>query len=337
MSAPGSSGDQGGQPLATSSNAPEASAAGGPAGDAGQLELSIVIPSWNTRDLLRVCLRTIAEADTPEHEIIVVDNASADGSADMVAAEFPDVRLIREDTNTGFARGCNIGIAAATGRFVLIHNADTEVYPDSIRLMLDFLRANPAYGAAAPRLVNADGSTQGGCMAFPGWWTPLFFGTPLERWFPNSPELKRYFLRAFDHESDCDVDQPPAACFLVRHDVLREVGAFDEQFWLFFNDVDLSLRLSKAGYRTRFVADARVMHHVGASTSQFQAMHVEWQKNRLAYYRKHFGKLGGAWVKACVGLTFWDYRITQGWRKLRKRPHEPVAPMRAAYQEFKRL
>lgn len=304
------------------------------------LKLSIVIPSWNTRDLLRVCLQTLRDADLPDHEVIVVDNASADGSADMVAIEFPEVRLTREATNTGFAKGCNIGIAQATGEFLLIHNADTEVAPDAVRLMLDALEADPGLGAAAPRLVNQDGSTQGGCMAFPGWWTPLFFGTPIERWWPNSPEMRRYFLRSFDHEHDCDVDQPPAACFLVRHSVIREIGAFDEQFWLFFNDVDLSLRLAKAGYRTRFVAAAKVMHHVGASTKQFQSMHVEWQRNRLAYYRKHFGKLGGRWVKACVGLTYWDYRITQAWRRWRKQPNkpaEPIEPMRAAWQEFKKL
>lgn len=300
-------------------------------------KLSIVIPSWNTRDLLRVCLRTIREADKPSCEIVVVDNASADGSADMVELEFPEVKLVRNATNTGFAKGCNRGFEEVSGEYVLIHNADTEVYPDALRLMLDFLDAHPGHGAAAPRLVNADGSTQGGCMAFPGWRTPLFFGTPLERWFPNSRELRRYFLRDFDHAHDCDVDQPPAACLLVRHAVLREIGPFDEQFWLFFNDVDLSLRLAKAGHKTRFVAGARVMHHVGASTSQFASMHVEWQKNRLAYYRKHFGKLGGAWVKACVALTYWDYRITQWWRKRRGKPAEPIEPMRAAYLEFKQL
>lgn len=297
--------------------------------------LSIVIPSWNTRELLRVCLRTLEEAEKPESEVIVVDNASHDGSADMVAVEFPDVKLIRNGTNEGFAKGCNRGIAEATGELVLLHNADTEVYPDALALMIAYLDEHPGHGAAAPRLVNADGSTQGGCMAFPNLWTPLFFGTPLERWAPNSRELRRYFVRDFDHETDCDIDQPPAACMLVRRSVLDEIGPFDEALWLFFNDVDLSLRLAQAGYRTRFVKDARVMHHVGASTSQFGGMHVEWQKNRLYYYRKHFGRLAGLWVKLCVVWTFLDFAATQLFRRfLGKQEPQPIRPLREALKTF---
>lgn len=306
--------------------------------------LSIVIPSWNTCDLLRVCLRTVFEAERPSTEVIVVDNDSHDGSADMVADEFPDVHLVRNTTNDGFAKGCNLGIAVATGEHVLIHNADTEVYPDSIALLVAWLDEHPEYGAAAPRLVNADGSTQGGCMAFPGLATPFYFGTPIERWFPESRELRRYFLRDWDHEDDRDVDQPPAACFLVRRALLEEssgVGPFDEDLWLFFNDVDLSLRLAKAGHRTRFVHAARVMHHVGASTSQFASMHVEWQKNRLVYYRKHFGRAAGWWVKLCVTLTFADHVIRQALRSARRLvgsknapPPEPIVAYWHVYRKF---
>lgn len=300
-------------------------------------KLSIVIPSWNTRELLRVCLRTIDEAEKPACEVIVVDNDSKDNSADMVAADFPDVKLFRNDTNEGFAKGCNRGIAEATGEYILLHNADTEVYPDSLALMIGYLDAHQGHGAAAPRLVNADGSTQGGCMAFPSFWTPLFFGTPLERWSPDSLELKRYFLRGFDHETDCDIAQPPAACLLVRKSVLDEIGPFDEKLWLFFNDVDLSLRLAQAGYKTRFVKDAKVMHHVGASTSQFGGMHVEWQKNRLYYYRKHFGRLAGLWVKLCVIWTFADFAGAQVWRRVfGKDKPQPVRPLWDALKTFLR-
>ena len=154
---------------------------------------------------------------------------------------------------------------------------------------------------------------------------------------PTMPD----FLRDWDHEDDRDVDQPPAACFLVRKSVLDEVGAFDEDLWLFFNDVDLSLRLAKAGHRTRFVHGARVLHHVGASTSQFASMHVEWQKNRLHYYRKHFGRAAGWWVKGCVTWTFLDHVGVQVLRGLRRKlgstkapQPEAVAPFWAAYKEF---
>jgi hypothetical protein len=297
-------------------------------------KLSIVIPSWNTVDLLRECLRTIAESEKPTTEVIVIDNASEDNSAAMVQAEFPIVRLTRNAVNEGFAKGSNAGIRQATGDYVLLHNADTEVHPNALAQMVTFLDDNPGYGAAAPKLVNKDGSTQGGCMAFPRLRTAVFFGTPLERWMPNSAELQRYFLRDWDHEDDRDIEQPPAACLMVRRSVLDEIGHFDEQLWLFFNDVDLSLRLSQAGYKTRFLADAKVMHHVGASTSQFQGMHLEWQKNRLHYYRKHHGKLAGMWVKLCVTWTFLDYAFCQVWSGWRGRGRSPIEPYLRAWKEL---
>ena len=298
------------------------------------MELSVVIPSWNTRELLRACLKTVREADKPETEVIVVDNGSADGSADMVAEEFPEVRLERNAANEGFAKGCNQGMRLARGRWILLLNADTEVAPDALQLLIGFLESHSEYGAVAPGLFNADGSVQRSCMRFPRLSTALFFSTPLERWWPKSPELRRYFMRDWNHSGERDIDQPPAACLLVRRAALDEVGLFDEELWLFFNDVDLSLRLARAGWRTRFLPAARVLHHVGKSTSQFGRMHVEWQRNRLHYYRKHHGRLAGLWIKACVSWSFLDWSATNAWNKLRGRGGDPWAPMRGAYAEF---
>ena len=289
--------------------------------------VSVVIPSWNTVGLLRIALEHVfAQAALPA-EVVVVDNASADGSADMVAAEFPAVKLQRNPRNEGFAIGCNQGIRLSTQPYVLLLNADTEMAPDATGILFEYLEAHPQYGAAAPRLINRDGSTQRACQAFPNLWTPLFFSTPLERWFPKSPELNRYFERSFDHEHERDIDQPPAACFLVRRAALDQVGLFDESLWLFFNDVDLSRRLLAAGWRTRFLPAARVMHHVGASTRQFGSFVPEWHKNRLAYYRKHHGRFAGVWVKTCVVFAFVDFAVQQLWAKLRGRPAEPLGPM----------
>ena len=297
-------------------------------------ELSIVIPSWNTRELLRACLASVRAADKPETEVIVVDNASADGSADLVAAEFPEVVLQRNDRNEGFARGCNQGIALSRGRYVLLLNADTEVHAGAIPLMVGWLEEHPEYGASAPRLVHPDGRTQRACQAFPSWWTPLFFATPLERWLPESRELRRYFLRDWDHEDDRDVDQPPAACLCIRRAVLDEVGTFDEELWLFYNDVDLSRRMAAAGYCTRFRSEARVLHHVGASTSQYGEFLTEWQKNRLAYYRKHHGFLAGPWLKLCVSFAFADYLVGNAVRKLRGRGGDPLGQLVRSYGRF---
>ena len=274
-------------------------------------ELTVVVPSWNTIDLLRTCLQKVCVAELPSTTIVVVDNGSTDGSPDMVAAEFPDAVLIRNPRNEGFAIACNQGMRRAEGEWVLLLNSDTEVAPDAVAKLVAWLREHPDYGAAAPRLVNPDGSTQESLQAFPGWRTPFFFGTPMERWAPDSKELRRYFERDHDYSRSCDVRQPPAAVLLLRRSMLDEIGLFDESLWLFYNDVDLSLRMSQAGWRTRYVHDSVVLHHEGASTSTFGKMLRVWQKDRLLYYRKHFGRVGGWWVKLNVGWAMADFVCVQ--------------------------
>jgi len=297
-------------------------------------EISVVIPSWNTRDYLEACLRTLLAAPGPEREVIVVENGSADGSRELVEESFPDVRLVVNAENEGFARGCNQGMEQATGRYVLLLNTDTEIRGDALAKLYAFLEEHAEYGAAAPRLVHPDGGTQRTVQAFPNLWTPLFFGTPLQRWFPESRELRRYFLRDWSQETSEDIDQPPAAALLIKSEVLERIGHFDETFWLFYNDVDLSKRMRADGWKTRYLGDAEVVHHVGGSTKNFGPFVLEWQKNRLAYYRKHHGRLAGLWVKACTGLTFGDWWLTQLGRRLRGRDAEPLGPMTRAFTRF---
>jgi N-acetylglucosaminyl-diphospho-decaprenol L-rhamnosyltransferase len=298
--------------------------------------LSVVIPSWNTRDLLATCLRTLEAAEKPATEIIVVENASRDGSAEYVAAHHPEVRLIRNERNEGFARGSNQGMRAARGRYVLLLNSDTELAGDALALLVGFLERHPEYGAVAPRLVHPDGRTQRTVQEFPTLWTALFFSTPLGRWFPNSRELRRYFMRDWDQESSRDVDQPPAACLLLRKSVLDQVGLFDEELWLFYNDVDLSKRIRAAGWKTRYLAEARVVHHVGGSSSKFADFVSVWHRDRLRYYRKHHGWLGACWLKACMTLTFVDWAARQLFARLRGRSGEPMQAVLRLYLELLR-
>jgi GT2 family glycosyltransferase len=297
-------------------------------------KLSVVIPSWNTRELLAACLDALGAADLPETETIVVENASADGSAEMVAERFPDVVLVRNAENRGFAGGCNQGMALSRGRFVLLLNSDTEVARDAIARLIAWLEAHPAYGAAAPLLHHPDGRVQPSLKRFPGLATALWFSTPLQRWFPDNAELRRYFMRDADQAASADVDQPPAACLLIRRDVLELVGPFDEALWLFYNDVDLSKRMAAAGFKTRYVAEARVLHHEGASTSKYGRFVVEWQRNRLTYYRKHHGWFGGIWLKACVSLAFADWLVAQLWRKARGKPADGLGETAGGYLRF---
>jgi hypothetical protein len=297
--------------------------------------VSVVVPSWNTLELTRIALEFLYRSTHVPHQVVVVDNGSEDGSADMIAREFPEVELVRNARNEGFAIACNQGMRVATGEYVLLLNTDTEMHPEALAKMVAWLEAHPDFGAAAPRLVHRSGATQRTCMAFPTLATPLFFATPFERWFPNSRELVRYFMREWSHEDSRDVVQPPAAVLLVKKQALDQVGLFDERLWLFYNDVDLSKRLGAAGWKTRYVADATVVHHVGASTSRFAGFLSQWHHDRLVYFRKHHGGVfAGLWVKACVTFTIADLVVRSTWARLRGRAAEPLAPILAAYRRF---
>jgi GT2 family glycosyltransferase len=265
--------------------------------------LSIVILSWNTRDLLEACLGALyGRPRDLDYEVVVVDNASEDGSPDMVAKQFPEAVLIRNARNEGYAKGNNIGILRSRGKMILLLNSDTEVREDALEKMVGFLEANPAYGACGAQLIHPDGSIQRACMRFPGVMTALFFDTFLEKLFPKNRFVERYFMRDFDHAASIDVEQPPGACFMFRGEVEERVGLLDEDLFLFYNDVDYCKRILTAGYRIRFLAEARVMHHIGASTSKYRDFSLEWHKNRVRYYRKHFGVRGTAAAKFAAAL-----------------------------------
>jgi GT2 family glycosyltransferase len=298
--------------------------------------LSVVIPSWNTKDYLAACLAHLAAAEKPATEVIVVENGSSDGSLEYLQASHPEVRLVVNAKNEGFARGSNQGMALARGRFVLLLNTDTELAPDALHRLVEFLESHPEHAAVAPRLVHRDGRTQRTVQEFPTLKTALFFSTPFERWCPDSRELRRYFLRDWDQESSRDVDQPPAAVLLLRRAVLDQVGLFDESLWLFYNDVDLAQRIKAAGWKTHYLAEARVVHHVGGSTRKFGDFVAVWQRDRLRYYRKHFGFGGAWWLKACVSWTYLDWLVTQLGRRLRGTPADPLGPMTRGYFAFLR-
>lgn len=284
--------------------------------------LSVVVLSWNTRELTLACLRALF-AETPRHarEVIVVDNGSADGSADAIAAAFPQVRLLRNAENRLYAAGNNQGAAAATGEFLCTLNSDTEVRPGALDQLVDYLRQHPGHGAVAPRLVDPDGTVQLACQRFPTLATALCFDSWWGTFWPGSRVQARYLMRDFDHLSSRDVDQPPGAVFVIRLEEWRRYGGLDEQLSLFYNDVDLSRRLWRDGRRVHYLADAEVLHHRGGSTRNFGKMLVLWHQNRLAYYGKHYGWLGRAWIKVCVRLRIWEER-----RKIvRRHPNDPAA------------
>lgn len=252
--------------------------------------LSICIVNWNTRDDLRLCLAAIA-ANPPrvECQVIVVDNASSDGSALMVRAEFPDVMLLANAENLEYARGNNQALQAARGEFVLLLNPDTEVRLHTLDRLLAFVRDHPDAGAAAPKLVNRDGTLQRSVRSFPSPAMLFFEATGLARLFPRSPLFGRYRMTFWNYETVREVDQPMASALMLRRAALDQVGLFDEQFPMFFNDVDLCWRLKAAGRKIYLVPEAEVVHKVGASTRQVRPRMVRAShQGLLAFYRKHY-------------------------------------------------
>lgn len=260
--------------------------------------LSIVVLSWNTKALTLACMRSLFE-ETPRHarEVIVVDNGSVDGSADAIAESYPEVVLVRNAENLLYAKGNNQGAERARGKYLCILNSDTEARPGALDLLVDFLEDRPEYGAASPKLVNPDGSVQRACRRFPGIFDPLVDSTPVK----HLPFGRRRWAHSrmfdFDHEETRDVEQPPGACMVMSLEEYRSLGGLDEELSLFYNDVDLCKRLWDGGRRIRYVAEAEVVHHCGASTSGHGAWNSFWFVNREAYFRKHYGPLGGAWLR----------------------------------------
>jgi GT2 family glycosyltransferase len=283
--------------------------------------VSVVVLSWNTRELLAACLRSLRTAlsEVPG-EMVVVDNGSADGSADLVEREFPEVVLVRNEVNQGYAIGNNQGAARARGEYLFLLNSDTELRPGALAALVGFLDAHPGHGACAPRLERSDGTPQPSCKTFPTLWTAVFYDTCFDRWFPNNRTIPRYEMRDFDHLSSRDVDQPPAAALLVRRALWEQLGGFDPELWLFYNDVDFCRRMHESGHRIAYLAEARVLHHEGESTRQFPEFGALWHGNRLAYYKKTFG-----WRGALVARLMSSVRGLEEVLRLRRAGAPPEA------------
>ena len=269
--------------------------------------VSVIVLSWNTVELTLECLRMVQaafERGEADGELVVVENGSEDGSMERITAEHPGVVLVKNEENRGYACGVNQGVAASSGDWLLLLGSDAFLQDGALSGLLGFIEGAEGYGACAPRLIGQDGKTQEACAAFPLPRTAIWFGTPLQHWFPKSSELKRYFLRDFAHDSDADVEQPPATCLLISRGVWDSLGGMDEAMWLFFNDVDLCKRIQEEGLLIRYLAEPRVQHVGGASTARFTTFVERWHLDRLQYMRKHHGLPGALCARIGTTWTF---------------------------------
>ena len=265
-------------------------------------DVSVVVVSFNTRDLLRECLRTLAaEAGGVTYETIVVDNASRDGSADMVAHEFPDAVLLRSDVNLGFAAANNHGFAVARGRWVVLLNSDAFLRPGALPRAVQHMQADPAIGFGGARLVGRDGGWQPSARAFPSCLNDLLTLSGLSSRYPRSQFFGRVDRTWADPDEPASVDWVPGAFGIVPRDLLEQVGYFDERFFLYYEEVDLCRRIKAAGRTVWYWPDVVVVHLGGESSKTVTSLTMSsagaqltlWRmRSELLYYRKHHGALG---------------------------------------------
>lgn len=293
-------------------------------------DVSIVIVSLNTRDLLRECLQSIALAGTSASvEILVVDNHSRDGSADMIEREFPSVHLIRSETNLGFAAANNAAFARARGRYVALLNSDAFLTDGVIDGLVDALDRAPWVGMAGVRLTGRNGEWQPSARQFPSTLNDVLALTGLSMRFRRSRLFGRMDRTWADPAEAASVDWVPGAFAMIRGDVLRSVGFFDEDFFLYYEEVDLCRRIKDRGFDVRYLPQFRVIHLGGESSktvtrltmSSAGAQLTLWRmRSALLYYRKHGGRFAA-----------WRARVVeQAWHRLRAWRHRAGGAASAA-------
>lgn len=275
--------------------------------------LSICIVNWNTRDYLRECLTALQTypVQGAETEIIVVDNASTDGSAVMVAEEFPQAYLVASKENVGYAQGNNEALSRARGEWVLLLNPDVIVHKSSLTLALRFGRDHPKAGAIGARLVGPDGETQRSVRSFPDPWPVLWEYAGLSRRFPRSRLLGAYRMTWFDYDRPAEVDQPMGSFLLIRRAALDQVGLMDPQFPIFFNEVDWCWRAKRqCGWQIWYTPDVVVTHYGGGSTRQVKTRMIrESHRSLLAFYDKHYkGRIAPLVYALITRAVAWNER-----------------------------
>lgn len=252
-------------------------------------ELSVVIVTYNSRQHIDALLTSLAEHTRGvEYETIVIDNASADGTAAHVRDAYPSVRVIARATNIGLSGGINEGVRASFGQFVAVLNPDIRFEHDALSVLVAFLREHADVGVVAPKLLNDDGSVQMSCRAFPGYAAALFNRySLLTRVLPGNRYSRDYLMTGFDHASQRDVDWVSGAALMFPRAVFNALGGWDAGYFMFNEDVDFCRRVHDAGYRVVYEPAAVLHHRIGVSASAPPKLIVARHRSMWRYYRKH--------------------------------------------------
>jgi GT2 family glycosyltransferase len=269
--------------------------------------VSVIIVSWNTRAYLLQCLESLtAGARRYPQEIIVVDNASSDGSPEAVARQYPHVQLIQTGANLGFACANNIGIRHSTGRYLCLVNSDVKLFPDCITRLVDYCEQHPEVALAGPRVWGGDGQLQRSCRGFPTLWNMSCRALALDTMLPQCAWFTGYSLSHWAHDTTRSVEILSGCFWLARRQAVEQVGELDEGFFMYGEDMDWCRRFRAAGWDLMFVPEAEAIHYGGASSASAPVrFYVEMQRADLRYWKKHHS-LVAYWLYrgiACLHLV----------------------------------
>ncbi len=258
-------------------------------------DVSICLVSWNTRDYLGNVLRSIYRNTKARVEVVVVDNASCDGSEAMVQEYFPQVRLIVNNENRYLSAALNQALSESTGKYIMLLGSDVIVMPSALDLMLEYLNDQSEVGAVGGKIVNPGGSIQLTCArTFPTLFSEIVKGTSLDTLFPKNRVFGKYLMSWWNHDDSQDVDLLDAACMMVRREAVEEVGLLDEGFPLYSQDLDWCYRIKLAGWRIHYLSKAEIFHYAARSVCQMDNGDVKWsvvecRRSMLRFFRKHYG------------------------------------------------
>ena len=289
------------------------------------MDLGIVVVSYNTCDLLRRCLTTVYASRGLAFRLCVVDNASPDASAEMVAREFPQAVLIANEENVGYPAANNQGLRAlgfeqgqAGGpRYALLLNPDTEVQPTTLAQTVAFMDAHSELGILGPKLVRPDGSLDLACRrSFPSPEISFYQLTGLARLFPQSRRFGRYNLTYLDPDQGVEVDAVVGAFMLVRRAAITAVGLLDESFFMYGEDLDWAYQIKAAGWKVYYYPEVTVLHVKRAASRQSARAQIEFWRSMEIFYRKHYAVQTAGWVHGLIigalrvklYLTTWQVR-----------------------------
>jgi GT2 family glycosyltransferase len=304
----------------------ESKASGGRQSDLQDIDLSIVIVNWNTKDLLLQCIQTIKQTTLERSvEIIVVDNASVDGSAEAIRG-LPKVTVLCNEKNLGFAAANNRGIRVSNGKYVCLVNSDVEVLELCLDRMCMYMDEHPEVGLLGPKVLNKDLTLQRSCAELPSVRNTMTQALMLDRIFPKARWFRNRFLSDFGYDTEQDVEVLSGCFMMARREGLEEIGLLDEKFFIYKEDVDWCKRFADGGWGVRFYPAAKAIHYGGASSAVAPAKFlIEMEKANLQYWRKHHTWLGQTVATIAILAHYWTRMC--GWMLIYLfRPGKNVRP-----------